>query len=228
MLKRLFDIVLSSLALVVLSPLFLIVALLIKLDSPGPVFYRGVRVGRYGRPFRMFKFRTMVTDADKIGPSSTPADDPRITRVGRLLRWLNLDELPQFINVLKGEMSIVGPRPQVPWAVKLYPEEERELVLSVRPGITDWATLWIRDEGAVLKGSDDPDRDYLERIDPIKRRLQVAYVQTRSLWVDLQIMALTLKTHLFDRLLRRQGGEDLPRWVQELVNASHDFHQEVQ
>ena len=225
MLKRLFDIVLSSLALVILSPLFLIVALLIKLDSPGPVFYRGLRVGRYGKRFQMFKFRTMVADADKIGPSSTAADDSRITRVGWLLRRLNLDELPQFINVLKGEMSIVGPRPQVPWAVELYQEEERKLVLSVRPGITDWATLWIRDEGALLKGSADPDRDYLERIEPVKRRLQVAYVQNRSLWVDLQIMALTLETHLFDRLFRRPGVGGLPPWVQEVVNASRDFQQ---
>jgi lipopolysaccharide/colanic/teichoic acid biosynthesis glycosyltransferase len=223
MLKRLFDVVVASLALLVLAPLFALVAILIKLDSRGPVFYRGVRVGRFGRPFRIYKFRTMVADAEKLGPSSTAADDPRITRVGRWLRRFNLDELPQFINVLKGEMSIVGPRPQVPWAVELYPEEERKLVLSVRPGITDWATLWIRDEGALLKGSRDPDRDYLEKIDPIKRRLQIVYVQNRSLWMDLQIMVLTLKVHLFDRLFPSVGFRWLPKWVEEVANGVRDL-----
>ena len=156
MLKRLLDIGISSIALAVFSPLFLIIALLIKLDSPGPVFYRGVRVGRFGRPFRMFKFRTMVQDADKIGPPSTAADDPRITRVGRWLRRFNIDELPQFIDVLLGNMSLVGPRPDLPELIELYTEEERKVLLSVRPGITDWATLWIRNEGCLLYTSPSP------------------------------------------------------------------------
>ncbi len=206
MLKRGFDICVSFVALIFLLPLFLIVALLIKLDSAGPVFHRGVRVGRYGRPFRIFKFRTMVLDADKLGPSSTAADDPRITKVGRFVRRFNLDELPQFINVLKGEMSIVGPRPQVPWAVELYSEEERQ-VLSVRPGITDWATVWIQDEAELLRGSQAPDQDYLQKIWPIKRELQLKYVRDHSIWIDLKIMLLTLKTHLINRLLQRPRSE---------------------
>lgn len=204
MLKRLFDIVLSFLALMILSPLFLVVALLIKLDSSGPVFYRGVRVGRFGKPFRIFKFRTMVVDAEKLGGPSTAADDPRLTKIGRnFIKRFNLDELPQFINVLKGEMSIVGPRPEVPEVISLYPEDERNAVLSVRPGITDWATLWIRDEGERLKESSNPHQTYLEQIWPEKRRLQLEYVKNHSLWVDLQIMLKTLKVHLFDRFKSR-------------------------
>lgn len=198
MMKRLFDIGFSLVGLLVLLPLFLLVGVLIKLDSQGPVFYRGVRVGRFGRPFRMYKFRTMVANADRSGSSSTPADDPRITRAGRFIRRLNLDELPQFINVLKGDMSIVGPRPQVPWAVELYTEEEKA-ILGVRPGITDWATIWVRDEGEILRGSVDPDKDYMEKIWPEKRRLQLEYVKNHSLWIDFQIMVKTLKVHLFDR-----------------------------
>ena len=198
MLKRLVDIVLAPVALVLLSPPFLLVALLIKLESPGPVFYRGGRIGRYGKPFRIFKFRTMVANADKLGGPSTKADDARITRVGKWIRRFNLDELPQLINVLKGEMSVVGPRPEVAQYVALFSDEERE-ILSVRPGITDWATLWIRDEGRVLAGSDDPERTYLEKIWPEKHRLALEYVRGRSLVIDFQIMAKTLKVHLFDR-----------------------------
>jgi lipopolysaccharide/colanic/teichoic acid biosynthesis glycosyltransferase len=197
--KRTFDILFSIAAVFVTSPLLALVALLIRLDSKGPVFYRGVRVGRFGKVFRIYKFRTMVANAAQIGPPSTAADDPRITRVGRIVRRFNLDELPQFINVLIGEMSIVGPRPEVPEVVSLYPEEERKLVLSLRPGITDWATLWDRDEGERLRGSPDPHRKYMEEIWPEKRRLQLKYVQEHSLWTDLRIMRLTLKSHLIDR-----------------------------
>ncbi len=205
MIKRLIDIVLSSLALLIVTPLFLVVAILIKLDSPGPVFFRGVRVGRHGKPFRIFKFRTMVGSADKAGPSSTAVDDPRITKIGKVIRRYNLDELPQFINVLEGEMSIVGPRPQVPWAVDLYTDEEKA-VLTMRPGITDWATLWIRDEGELLRGSVDPDQDYMEKIWPQKRRLQLEYVRNHSVWVDLKIMLKTLQTHLFERIRRKEAN----------------------
>lgn len=197
--KRLYDIVLSSIALIVLSPLFVILAVIIKVDSEGPVFYKGVRVGKHGKRFRPYKFRTMVMNADEIGPSSTTADDPRITKVGGFIRRFNLDELPQFINVLKGEMSIVGPRPQVPWAVELYTEEEKT-ILTVHPGITDWATIWVRDLGERLRGSQDPDKDYMEKIWPEKRRLQLEYVRNHSPSIDLKIMLKTLKTHLFDRI----------------------------
>ena len=206
--KRVLDVLASTISLIVLTPLLALIAVLIRLDSRGPVFYRGLRIGQRGRPFRMFKFRTMVADADRVGPPSTAADDPRITRVGRLLRRLNLDELPQFINVLLGQMSIVGPRPEVPEVVALYPEDERQAVLSVRPGITDWATLWIRDEGKRLEGSADPHRTYLEEIWPVKRRLQLEYIRTQSLATDLKIIGLTLKTHLIDRFSSRARSSD--------------------
>ena len=198
--KRLVDILLSSVALIILSPLFAVVAILIKLDSPGPVFYRGVRIGRYGRPFRIYKFRTMVANAEKIGGPSTAADDPRLTKIGRkFVKRFNLDELPQFINVLKGEMSIVGPRPEVPEVINLLPANERNILLSVRPGITDWATLWIRDEAERLEGSPEPHQKYLKEIWPTKRKLALKYVRNHSLWTDFKIMFKTLKVHLIDR-----------------------------
>lgn len=196
--KRVFDILASSIGLIVLAPLLAVIAVLIRLDSPGPVLYRGIRVGRYCRLFAMLKFRTMVADAERLGGPSTAADDPRITRIGRLLRKINLDEVPQLINVLRGEMSIVGPRPEVPQYVALFSEEEKA-ILTVKPGITDWATLWIRNEGKRLAGSPDPERTYLEEIWPVKHRLALEYVRNHSLWVDLKIMLLTLRVHLVDR-----------------------------
>lgn len=185
--KRLFDTLFSLIGLTVLSPLLIVVALLIKLDSEGPVFYRGVRAAKHGKPFRIFKFRTMAVNADQIGDSSTPEDDPRITRVGKVLRRYKLDELPQLINVLKGEMSFVGPRPQVPWAVELYSEEEKA-VLSVCPGIADYAFIMLPSEGEVLRGSTDPDKDYFEKIHPRKMRLSLEYVRNRSFWFDMKIL----------------------------------------
>src|SRR5437773_11394427 len=168
--KRSFDLIFSLLGLIVLAPVFAAVAVAIKIESAGPVFYRGVRAGRYGKAFRIFKFRTMVMNAEALGSASTPEDDQRITQVGRFLRKLKLDELPQLLNVLRGEMSLVGPRPQVPWAVNLYSDGERAL-LAVRPGMTDYASILFRDEGALLKGADDTDRTYLERIAPEEMRL---------------------------------------------------------
>jgi len=162
MFKRLFDIIFAIIGLVVLSPVFAIVAVLIKEEDGGPVFYRGIRIGRYGTPFRMFKFRTMVLNADKIGGPSTADDDPRITRIGKFLRKLKLDEIPQLINVLRGEMSFVGPRPEVPFYVNMFNEEEKK-ILTVKPGITDWASLWDCDEGAILAGSPDPEKTYMEK-----------------------------------------------------------------
>ncbi|MBI3610075.1 MAG: sugar transferase [Nitrospirae bacterium] len=191
MLKRIFDFLGSFTGLLVLSPMFLFLALMVKLEDGGPVYYRGVRVGRYGRPFRIFKFRTMVVDAEKLGASSTPGDDQRITRMGKFLRRYKLDELPQLINVLKGEMSFVGPRPQVSWAVKLYNDEEKAL-LTVRPGITDYASIRFSNEADILWGSADPDREYLIKIAPEKVRLGLEYVRNHSLWVDLKIILATL------------------------------------
>lgn len=189
--KRIFDILVSALGLIVLSPVLLGVALWIKWDSAGPVFYRGTRVGKDGRLFQMLKFRSMVVRADQIGGSSTPDDDPRITKVGKFLRATKLDELPQLINVLSGEMSLVGPRPQVEWAVKLYTLEQRS-VLSVPPGITDYASLNFPNEGEILKGSLDPDRDYMEKIHPHKMQLSMQYVKNRSLWLDIKIIFQTV------------------------------------
>jgi lipopolysaccharide/colanic/teichoic acid biosynthesis glycosyltransferase len=189
--KRLFDFTLSGLALATLSPLIFLLALLIKIDSEGPVFYRSIRVGKDGKPFKMLKFRSMVINADKIGASSTPDDDPRITRMGHFLRRYKLDELPQLINVFRGEMSFVGPRPQVQWAVDLYTLEERR-VLSVAPGITDYASLHFHNEGELLRGSQDPDKDYMEKIHPEKMRLSLQYIQQRSFGVDLQIILKTV------------------------------------
>jgi lipopolysaccharide/colanic/teichoic acid biosynthesis glycosyltransferase len=157
----------------------------------GPLFYRGKRVGLQGTPFGIFKFRTMVMNAEQLGASSTADDDPRITRVGAWLRRYKLDEVPQLINVLSGDMSFVGPRPQVQWAVDLYTTKEKAL-LSARPGITDYASLLFRNEGELLRGSKDPDKDYLEKIAPAKTRLGLIYVQTRSFWLDLKILVATV------------------------------------
>ncbi|RPI74862.1 MAG: sugar transferase [Desulfobacteraceae bacterium] len=192
LLKRLFDILLSIAALMAGIPVFVLIGLLIKREDDGSIFYRGLRIGRYGRPFKIFKFRTMVPDSEKRGGTSTPEDDPRITRIGKFLRKYKLDELPQLINVLNGEMSFVGPRPQVAWAVALYGEEEKRL-LSVQPGITDYASIRFRNEAVLLRGSLDPDKDYLEKIAPEKLRLSLAYVNAMSLGTDLKIIYMTLK-----------------------------------
>ena len=204
MLKRLFDVFLSSVLLVILSPLLLILALLIKRNSPGPVFFRGVRAGRYGKPFRIYKFRTMVADAERLGGFSTADDDPRITRIGRRLRKHKLDELPQLINVLKDEMSLVGPRPEVPHYVNLYTDEERA-ILTVRPGLTDWASIWNPDEGAILAGSPNPEKTYMEKIRPGKLRLQLKYVRERSFRNDIVILLLTLRALVTPRFAKARN-----------------------
>jgi lipopolysaccharide/colanic/teichoic acid biosynthesis glycosyltransferase len=188
--KRAFDATAAGIGLIVLSPVLAFITLRIKTGSPGPILYRGKRVGLNGETFDMLKFRTMVINADQIGGSSTPEDDPRITSVGKMLRRYKLDELPQLINVLKGDMSFVGPRPQVKWAVDLYTPEERE-ILKVRPGITDEASLKFSNEAEILKGSKDPDKDYIEKIHPEKMRLSLEYVRSRSFSGDLSIIART-------------------------------------
>ncbi|MCA9232417.1 MAG: sugar transferase, partial [Planctomycetales bacterium] len=190
MIKRSFDIACSVCGLLLLSPLLLLLAAAIVLGSPGPVFYRGCRAGLRGKPFRIFKFRSMVINADQIGGPSTSDEDPRITGIGRLMRKFKLDELPQLLNVLAGDMSLVGPRPQVLDYVARYSEEEKT-VLQVRPGITDWASIWNSDEGAVLAGHADPDKAYDELIHPTKMKLQLLYAQQHSMWVDLKILAYT-------------------------------------
>ena len=189
--KRLFDFTFSLIGLIPLAPLLLVLAVWIKLDSKGPVFYRALRAGRFGTPFRIFKLRTMVVNADKLGGAETPADDPRITCAGVILRHYKLDELPQLVNVLLGNMSLVGPRPEVLDEVSLYTEEEKKL-LDVRPGITDWASIKFRHEGEILRGSKDPHRTYHEAIRPEKVRLGLQYVQTRTLLTDVKIIFRTL------------------------------------
>ena len=191
MLKRLLDYVFSFIGIVVLSPIFMLICVLIKINDNGPIFYYGTRVGVRGAIFSIYKFRTMVVNADKIGGPSTADDDSRITKVGKFLRKYKLDEIPQLINVLKGEMSFVGPRPEVPFYVNMFSEEEKK-ILTVKPGITDWASLWNSDEGAILAGSKDPEKTYMEKIRPEKIRLQLKYTREQSFWVDMRIIFLTL------------------------------------
>ena len=189
--KRLFDVLGAAVALLLLSPLMAAVALWIKLDSPGPVFYRQQRVGRHGVPFSIHKFRTMRTDAG--GLPITVGDDPRIARAGRWLRRTRVDELPQFIDVLQGTMSLVGPRPEVPRYVALYPAALRERALAVRPGLTDPASLaWI-DEAAVLAAAADPEKTYVEEILPLKVQQAAAYAEQASLRTDLQVLWRTAR-----------------------------------
>lgn len=190
--KRFFDFALAAVFLCVLWPLLLVIAMAVKFDSFGPALYRGSRAGFQGRPFWILKFRTMVVGAERLGGPSTANDDPRITRLGRFLRKYKLDEFPQLINVFTGEMSFVGPRPEVFSEAQTYSTEEREL-LSVRPGITDWASLRFRDEGRILAGSADPHQAYRERIRPEKIRLGLQYVRRRSFLTDLSILFETAK-----------------------------------
>jgi len=191
MAKRLFDILFAASALLALAPLLAVLALWVRLDSPGPVLYRQTRVGRGGRHFRIAKFRTMRVGADQTGPAITVGADARITRAGHFLRRTKLDELPQLSNVLVGDMSVVGPRPEVPHYVALYPPEVARQVFSVRPGITDLASLAFRDESALLAQSSDPEHTYVHEILPAKLRYACEYARTHSLWLDLRIIART-------------------------------------
>ena len=190
--KRLFDLVFSLTGLVLLAPLFLLIAILVRLDSPGPVFFRQTRVGRGGVPFRIHKFRTMTTAAATGGVQLTVGTDPRITRTGRWLRKYKLDELPQLIDVVQGTMSLVGPRPEVPKYVECYSREQKDIVLSVRPGITDNASIEYRDENDILAKSADPEREYIEIILPIKLGYYQQYVSERSLTGDMAIILRTI------------------------------------
>jgi lipopolysaccharide/colanic/teichoic acid biosynthesis glycosyltransferase len=192
MAKRLFDIVCAGLGLLLLSPLLVAVAAWIKLDSRGPVMFRQERVGRHGKPFRIHKFRTMRVDAPKLGPQITIGEDARITRSGRWLRASKVDELPQLWDVLRGAMSLVGPRPEVPRYVALYPAALREVVLSVRPGITDPASLSFRNESDLLAKAADPEREYVEVVMPMKLGLAADYVRNASLMGDIRLILATL------------------------------------
>lgn len=201
MAKRLFDIFFALLGLIILSPFFLVIAAAVKLESKGPVFYRGVRVGRHGKPFMIFKFRSMVQDAEKMGADSTSAADMRITRSGKFIRKFKLDEFSQLINVLMGDMSIVGPRPEVQKFVDMYNEEEKA-ILTLRPGITDWASIKFHNEGEIIEASgiEDADEAYARLIRPEKLRLQLKYVREHNFWIDVKIICATLLTIVSTRL----------------------------
>lgn len=177
-------------ALALLSPLFVILALLVKISSPGHVFYQATRVGRDGKPFRLLKFRSMITNADKIGPQITGAYDPRITPIGHFMRSHKLDELPQLINVLRGEMSLVGPRPEHPRYVAFYSDEQRR-ILDVRPGITSPASVYYRKEETLLI-SDDHETYYVQQILPAKLAMDLEYIERMNLIYDLTLIFLTV------------------------------------
>lgn len=194
MTKRLFDLIFSLLALIGLSPALCIIGIWVKFDSKGPVFFRQTRVTRHGKNFRIFKFRTMRVDAEKEGPQITSGDDNRITRAGRFLREHKLDELPQFINVLLGDMSIVGPRPEVPAYIAYYPDDLRDVILSIRPGITDRASIEFKDENNLLSASNDPEKTYVEKILPIKIQYYKDYVEKQTLIEDVDIILSTITT----------------------------------
>jgi lipopolysaccharide/colanic/teichoic acid biosynthesis glycosyltransferase len=189
--KRTLDVVVSVLGLLILSPVFAVVAAIIKLDSPGPVFFRQTRVGRGGRPFRIYKFRSMVADAQRAGTALTVRADPRITRVGRLLRRSKLDELPQLVNVLVGDMSIVGPRPEVPEYMEFYTPDQRAVLIAMRPGITDYAAILFRDESSLLDGERDPVDVYRRVIMPAKFACYERYSREIGVLTDLRIIVAT-------------------------------------
>ncbi|WP_411032141.1 sugar transferase [Spongiimicrobium sp. 3-5] len=195
--KRVLDIIFSGIGLLVLSPILLLVSFLIKVGSKGPIFYKQTRVGKNGKDFKILKFRTMYTGSDKKGLLTVGDRDNRVTKIGYYLRKYKLDELPQLFNVFFGQMSLVGPRPEVRKYVDLYAEAYQE-VLSVKPGITDYASIHFRNENELLKGAQDPEKMYISEILPSKLNLNKKYVQERSLLKDFVIIMNTFKTILRD------------------------------
>jgi len=189
--KRLLDLCISGIALILLIPFFVIISILIKLDSPGPIFFRQVRVGTGFKQFRIFKFRTMLTDAERRGTQVSTSDDPRITRAGWFLRKYKIDELPQLINVIIGDMSLVGPRPEVPRYVKVFRKDYEE-ILTVKPGITDFASLEFKDENELLKASENPEQKYLSEILPAKIDYYRKYLKEQSMYTDVKLILKTI------------------------------------
>lgn len=215
--KRLFDIVFSVLGLIIISPVFILLSLIIVLDSRGGVFFRGVRVGQYGKDFKIFKFRSMVKDAEGKGKWNVGDNDKRITRFGHFLRKSKLDELPQLINVLIGDMSLVGPRPELRYYVEMYIEREKK-ILKMKPGITDWASVIHFKQFVSFTQSDDPDKEYVERIRPLKLELQLYYYEHRSLGMDIRIIVFTVSKMIFRNL-------NLPKDIQEVITQ---FNNKIQ
>ena len=189
--KRIFDFICSTLGLIVLSPILIAIAIKIKIGSDGPVFFKQIRVGEKNKEFEILKFRTMVVDAEKLGRQITVGNDNRITKIGAFLRKYKLDELPQLINVFKGDMSLVGPRPEVPRYVKLYNEEQRK-VLDVKPGITDLASIRYRDENDLLGEAENPDDFYINTIMPDKLALNLEYIKKNNVFFDIYIILKTI------------------------------------
>ncbi len=190
--KRCFDILCALVGLIILAPLFFIIAILIKLTTPGPIFFRQIRVGRYGCEFSIYKFRTMVVNAESLGLRITVGNDTRVTHVGKFLRKTKLDELPQLVNVLLGDMSLVGPRPEVPEYVDTYPKDIKNIVLSVRPGMTDWTSIRLIDENYVLSRANDPKQAYINEVLPQKLADAVKYVKARNFMTDIAIIFITI------------------------------------
>lgn len=207
--KRIIDIIFSLLGLIIISPIFIILSLIIVLDSRGGVFFRGARVGQHGVDFRIFKFRSMVKDAEGKGKWNVGDNDSRITRVGHFLRKSKLDELPQLINVLIGDMSFVGPRPELRYYVDMYTECERR-ILEMKPGITDWASVTHFKQFVSFTQSADPDREYIEKIRPLKLELQLYYYEHRSFRMDIRIIIFTVSKMIFRNL-------ELPKDIQEVI-----------
>jgi lipopolysaccharide/colanic/teichoic acid biosynthesis glycosyltransferase len=201
--KRCLDMVGALVGLVVLSPVLAILSLFVKLTSPGPIFYKAERLGRQGKLFYMLKFRTMYWTGPEIGPPMTLEHDPRVTKIGAWLRRFKLDELPQLVNVLRGEMSLVGPRPEAPFYFQFYSAQEKELILSVRPGMTDYGSLRFHHEAQLLAGDPDPVNAYVQRIRSQKVQEQIRYIREQSLRVDVAVVLRTIATILRTRLGRR-------------------------
>lgn len=191
MLKRGFDFIASLIGCIILMPIYILIAILIKIDSKGPVFFKQKRVGQYGKIFEILKYRTMVVDAEKIGKQITVGNDNRITKIGKFLRKYKLDELPQLFNVLKGDMSLVGPRPEVPKYVELYNDEEKK-VLNVKPGITDFASIEYRDENEILGKVENPEEYYINVIMKHKLTLNLKYINNNNIFIDIKIILQTL------------------------------------
>jgi len=191
--KRLFDLIISGIGLVILSPVFLWLAISIKREDSGPVFYRADRIGKDKKIFKVFKFRSMVLNADKIGGPTTSRDDSRVTKIGKKIRKYKFDEIAQLLNVLMGQMSLVGPRPEIPSEVQTY-SEDCDIIFTVRPGITDFSSIKFRDESGIIErsGMDDSHEAYRKLIQPKKLELQKIYVKERSFWLDIKLIFKTV------------------------------------
>lgn len=189
--KRIFDFSISLLGIIILSPILLLVSIMIKIDSKGNILFLQKRVGRFGKEFNIYKFRTMVTDAEKLGKQITIGNDSRITKIGGFLRKFKIDELPQLFNVLKGDMSLVGPRPEVPKYVNLYTKEQKR-VLDVRPGITDMASLRYKDENDLLGSVDNPEEFYINVIMKDKLKLNIEYIENSNIFFDIYLIIKTI------------------------------------